>query len=187
MLQAENGHLEKHTIWRDIVVIANPPALQDVWANATCFGCGPANPQGLHIKSYWSADGTEVICNFQPRPYYNAGFENVMYGGLVASLCDCHSVWTAIATAYRQEGRVHGSAPSISYVTGNLNITYLAPTPLAQPLLLRARVEELAGRKAIVACGVYAGEVKTAEARVTAIRVAADKSVGAHSGEVHGA
>ena len=169
------------------MVIGNPPALQDIWVNGTCYGCGPANPHGLHIKSYWSADGSEVVCTFQPKPHFNAGFENVMYGGLVASLCDCHSVWTAIAATYRQERRQHGSAPAITYVTGNLNVSYLAPTPLDQPILLRAKVEEIVGRKAIVTCGVYAGDLKTAEARLTAIRIAADKSIGAPGSEVHGA
>ncbi len=103
-----------------------------------------------------------------------------MYGGVVASLCDCHSVWTAIATTYRRENRPHGSAPAISYVTANLNISYLIPTPLHQPILLRARVEEISGRKATILCTVYAGDRKTAEARLVAVRIAADKSVGAH-------
>ncbi len=159
------------------MALANPPALQDIWPNATCYGCGPANPAGLHIKSYWGGD--EAICTFQAKPYHNAGFTNVMYGGLVASLCDCHSVWTAIAATYRQEGREHGSAPAISYVTGNLNISFLAPTPLDKPIVLHARVESITPRKATVRCAVYAGDIKTVEARVIAIRVAADKSVGA--------
>jgi acyl-coenzyme A thioesterase PaaI-like protein len=154
-------------------------ALQDVWPQGTCYGCGPANPHGLHIKSYWSEETDEAISTFHPQPYHNAGFENVMYGGLVASLCDCHSVWTAIAATYRQEGREHGSAPSITYVTGNLNVSYLAPTPLDQPIVLRARLEKIEGRKATVTCDVFAGEKKTAEARVVAVRIAADKSLGA--------
>jgi acyl-coenzyme A thioesterase PaaI-like protein len=152
------------------------PALQDSWPNGTCYGCGPANPVGLHIKSYW--EGDEVVSTFHPQPHQNAGFENIMYGGLIASLCDCHSIWTAIAATYRQEGREHGSAPAISYVTGNLNVSYLAPTPLDQPVVLRARTEEISGRKAIVTCDVYAGDKKTAEARVVAVRVPADKSIG---------
>jgi acyl-coenzyme A thioesterase PaaI-like protein len=102
-----------------------------------------------------------------------------MYGGLIASLCDCHSIWTAIAATYRLEGREHGSVPAISYVTGSLNVSYLAPTPLDRPIVLRARVQEVAGRKALVKCEVYADEIKTAEAQVTGIRIAADKSVGA--------
>ena len=66
------------------------PALQDAWPDATCYGCGPANPQGLRIKSYWTAEGDEVFALFTPRPEHNAGFPNVTYGGLVAALIDCH-------------------------------------------------------------------------------------------------
>lgn len=152
--------------------------LQDVWQNATCYGCGPANQRGLHIKSYWDAATDEAYCTFIGQPYHNAGFPNVMYGGLVASLCDCHSVWAAIAHTYIQEGRPYGSSPAISYVTANLNVTFLAPTPLLQPITLRAKVEEIKGRKAIIFCYVHDGTTRTAEARITAIRIAADKSVG---------
>jgi acyl-coenzyme A thioesterase PaaI-like protein len=154
------------------------PALQDVWPDGSCFGCGPANPYGFHIKSYWSEDGTEAICTFHGQAYHNAGLENVMYGGLIACLCDCHSCWTATAETYRHEGREHGSDPKITYVTGNLNVNYIAPTPLDHPILLRARLDELSGRKAIVTCGVYDGDKKTAEAKVIAIRVKMDKSIG---------
>lgn len=169
-------------------VLATPPALQDIWVSGTCFGCGPANPVGLHIKSYWSADGSEVTTTFHSKPEYNAGFPNVMYGGMIACLCDCHSIWTAIAALYRHEGRDHGSDPIISCVTGNLNVTYLAPTPLDQPIVLRARVEEISpsGRKVNIYCGVYAGEQKTAEAKVIAVRFSGDKSAGASGTTVHG-
>lgn len=84
--------------------------LQDVWQNATCYGCGPANQRGLHIKSYWDAATDEAYCTFIGQPYHNAGFPNVMYGGLVASLCDCHSVWAAIAHTYIQEGALRLTA-----------------------------------------------------------------------------
>jgi acyl-coenzyme A thioesterase PaaI-like protein len=157
------------------------PALQDAWPNATCYGCGPANPVGLHIKSYWSDDGSEVVCTFQPQPQYNAGFPNVMYGGLVASLMDCHSIWTAIAWTYREEGREHGSLPAISYVTGNLNVRFLKPTALDKPVVLRARVTDLQPRKAIVACSLYSGDEETARAEVLAVRFNMDKSAGANS------
>jgi acyl-coenzyme A thioesterase PaaI-like protein len=102
-----------------------------------------------------------------------------MYGGLVASLIDCHSIWTAIATTYRQEEREHGSPPAISYVTGSLTVRYLKPTPLDRPVLLRARVTELQERKALVTCALYSGEVKTAEGDVLAVRFKMDKSLGA--------
>ena len=157
---------------------ASGPALQDAWVGGSCYGCGPANPKGHRIKSYWSEDGTEVVAVFQPQPEHNAGFENVMYGGLIASLIDCHSIWTAIGHAYRAEGREHGAAPAISYVTGTLTVRFLKPTPIDRPVVLRAHVVEAQGKKALVSCEVYSGETKTAEGDVTAVRFSMDKSVG---------
>ena len=154
-------------------------ALQDAWPEATCYGCGPANAHGHRIKSYWSEDGTEILCEFQALAEHNAGFPNVMYGGLVASLIDCHSIWTAIAWTYREEERPHGSAPSISYVTGEINVRFLKPTALDQPAILRARVVELHPKKALVQCDFYSGGTTTAEGKVTAVRFAMDKALGA--------
>ena len=153
-------------------------ALQDVWPNGTCYGCGPANPYGLRIKSHWDADGQTVVARFQPDIRYNAGFPNVVYGGLIASLIDCHSIWTAIAHTYRAEGREYGSLPAISYVTGTLTVRYLAPTPLDSELVLRAHVTAHEGRRVTVACALHAGERVTAEGTVQAVRIAADKSAG---------
>jgi acyl-coenzyme A thioesterase PaaI-like protein len=157
-------------------------ALQDAWPDATCYGCGPANVHGLRIKSYWSDDGLEVVCRFAPRPEYNAGFPNVMYGGLVASLIDCHSIWTAIASTYREEGREHGSLPAISYVTGSLTVRYLRPTDLDKPARLRAHVTELHPKKALVTCSFLSGDVETAEGSVVAVRFNMDKSLGSDAG-----
>jgi acyl-coenzyme A thioesterase PaaI-like protein len=154
-------------------------ALQDIWPDATCYGCGPANDKGLRIKSYWSGDGKEVVAHFKPRPEHNAGFPNVMYGGLVASLIDCHSIWTAIAWTYRAEGRPHGSSPSISYVTGQITVRFLRPTPLDHPAVLRAYVTELGERKALVHCDFFSGDGKTAEGDVVAVRFMMDKALGA--------
>ncbi len=154
-------------------------ALQDTWPNGSCYGCGPANDMGLHLKSYWNEDGTAVIATFHPKPHHNAGFPNVMYGGLVASLIDCHSIWTAIAYAYRAEGRPQGSAPSISYVTGKLEVHYRKPTPLDEPTVLRATVEKLEGRKAVIHCTLGTENMVTAEAEVLAVRIDGDKAEGA--------
>ena len=146
-------------------------ALQDTWAHGTCFGCGPANPIGLRIKSYWSEDENAVVATFHPKPDYNAGAENVMYGGLIASLIDCHSIWTAIAYASREGGQYVGESPAIWYVTGELSVRYLKPTPLDQPIFLKAWVEKHEGRKAYVVCELGIEGKITAKANVIAIRV----------------
>jgi acyl-coenzyme A thioesterase PaaI-like protein len=105
-----------------------------------------------------------------------------MYGGLVASLIDCHSIWTAIAWTYREEEREHGSLPAISYVTGSLTVRYLRPTDLDKPALMRAHVTELYPKKALVSCSFFSGDGQTAEGSVVAVRFSMDKSLGAGEG-----
>src|SRR5690606_39267736 len=95
-----------------------------------CYGCGPANPDGLHIKSYWSDDGQFVVATFTPQPKHTSGLKEALYGGMIASLIDCHSNWTAIAFGYRAAGREPGTLPRIMSVTGSLGVKYLKPTPL---------------------------------------------------------
>jgi acyl-coenzyme A thioesterase PaaI-like protein len=141
---------------------------------AICYGCGRHNANGLHIQTYW--DGTEGVCHFTPRDYHTA-FPGVVYGGLLASLIDCHSIGTAIAAMFDAEGRPPGTDPEITCVTGNLNVDYLKPTPMDIELTLRARIEELTERKAIVTCSLYAGEVETVRARVIAVRVKSRRGI----------
>ena len=154
-------------------------ALQDFWPKGSCFGCGPANQHGFQLKSYWSEDEKYIVATFDPQPQYNAGFPNVMYGGLIASLIDCHSIWTAISFTYRAEGRDHGAPPSISYVTGQLTVKYLKPTPLDQTIHLKARVEGEVGRKTNVICELGTAAEVTAAGEVIAVRIAMDKALGA--------
>lgn len=138
-------------------------ALQDICLpTGMCYGCGSANPDGLQIKSYWSEGGQFVICQFQPQPKHSSGFKNATYGGLIASLIDCHSNWTAMAFGYRAEGREPGTQPLIASVTGSLNVKYLKPTPMDQPIHLRAWVEGDVGRKTRVLCELGTADQVTA-------------------------
>jgi len=145
-------------------------AIQDYYPDdiAICYGCGRNNPKGLNIKTFW--DGKEGFFRFKPEPHHTA-FPGVVYGGLIASLIDCHSIGTAIAAAYQAEEREPGSAPEITYVTGNLNVNYLRPTPIGCELILRSRIREMGKRKSIVMCSLYADDQKCAQAEVTAVRV----------------
>ncbi len=137
-------------------------ALQDLCLpDGVCFGCGTANPDGLQIKSYWSADGQHVVSRHTPKPYFT-GWEAWVYGGLIASLVDCHSNWTAMVFTYRAEGREPGSLPTIHSVTGTLGVKYIKPTPMGETLFLKAWVDGEVGRKTRVLCEVYAGDVLTA-------------------------
>src|SRR5919205_3165548 len=119
-------------------------AIQDAIPGNHCWGCGPLNPRGLHVKSFW--EGDESVCRFEPAPEHMAGPTHVVNGGIIAAVVDCHSVCTAIADAYRAAGRELGSDPLLWFATASLAIDYLAPAPIAHPLELRARVTEVGRR-----------------------------------------
>ncbi len=136
-----------------------------------CYGCGRLNDHGLHIQSFW--DGTEAVCRFTPQPYHIA-VPGYVYGGLIASLIDCHSVGTAAAAVYQAEGRPLDSDPPLRFVTASLHVDYLRPTPLGVPLEIRAHAEEVKGRKAVVQAELYANGVITARGRVVAVQIPED-------------
>lgn len=102
----------------------------------------------MQIKSKWSDDGHYVVADYTADKKFNAGFPEVMYGGTVASLIDCHSIWTAIAFNYKKENRDIGSEPVMLFVTGKLTIKYYLPTPPGKDVQLKAWV----GRKTRVIC-----------------------------------
>ncbi|MDR1076675.1 MAG: PaaI family thioesterase [Xanthomonadaceae bacterium] len=146
-------------------------ALQDIVApEGVCYGCGSANPHGLHIKSQWHEDGIHVIGTHLPEAMFT-GWPGLVYGGLIAMLVDCHSNWTAMAYHYRAEGREPGSLPRIDCVTGHLGIKYIKPTPMGAPLTLKAHVEGEVTRKSRIICEVYAGDVLTAAGDSLFVRV----------------
>jgi len=138
----------------------------DHWSH--CYGCGRLNEHGLQIKSYW--DGEESICTFQPKPYHIA-IPGFTYGGLIASLIDCHGTGTASAAVYRNENRLIGSEPTIRFVTASLHVDYLHPTPIDAVLEIRGRVTEVKGRKVIVDINLSAKGEVTARGQVIAVQV----------------
>lgn len=125
-------------------------AFQDFYPDefAHCFGCGRLNQDGLQIKSYW--DGEEGVCHYTPRPYYTGGVPGFAYGGLIASLIDCHGAATASAAKLREEGYALGEKPLSRFVAASIKVDYLKPTPIGATLELRARVMEIKGRKVTV-------------------------------------
>ncbi|OZB54981.1 MAG: thioesterase, partial [Thiomonas sp. 15-63-373] len=119
-------------------------------------------------KTVW--DGDETVTRFTPQPYHIAvpGF---VYGGLIASLIDCHSTGTAAAAMYRAEGREMDTQPAFRFVTGSLHVDFLKPTPLGTALEIRGRVKEIKGRKVIVESTVFAGGVATVRGEVVAVQM----------------
>ena len=135
---------------------------------AHCYGCGRLNERGLHIKSFW--EGEESVCTFEPMPFHIA-IPGYVYGGLIASLIDCHSTGTAAAAAYRAAGRPMGSEPPLRYVTASLHVDYLRPTPLGVPLHLRGRIKEIKGRKVVVLTELSAASELCARGEVVAVQL----------------
>jgi acyl-coenzyme A thioesterase PaaI-like protein len=145
-------------------------AFQDYYPDqlSYCYGCGRLNEHGLQIKSYW--DGDETVCIFQPRPYHIA-VPGYVYGGLIASLIDCHGTGTAAAAAYRAEARPMDSEPPQRFLTASLHVDYLKPTPLGVPLEVRGQVREVKGRKVVVSATLSANGEVTARGEVVAVQV----------------
>ena len=145
-------------------------ALQDFYSDdfAHCYGCGRLNPHGLHIRTTWDGDAT--VARFTPRVEHVAvpGF---VYGGLIASLVDCHAIGTAAAFVERAAGRDIGDAPAPRFVTASLQVDYLKPTPHGPELELRGRAIDIGDRKVTISVELVVAGVTTARGKVIAVRM----------------
>lgn len=148
----------------------NSKAFQDCYPEelSHCYGCGRLNEHGYQIKSYW--DGEETVASFTPQPYHIA-IPGYVYGGLLASLIDCHGTGTASAAAYRAAGRDMGTEPALRFVTASLQVEYLRPTPLGVPLEIRGKIEEIKGRKVVVKATIAAKGEVCARGQVVAVQM----------------
>jgi acyl-coenzyme A thioesterase PaaI-like protein len=132
--------------------------------NTRCFGCGPANEKGLRIRSF--AEGDEVVATWTAEPHHLA-FEGVVNGGIIGTLLDCHSNWTAAHHLMVKAG--HSMVPST--VTADFHVKLKRPTPIAEPIHLRAKVVESTDDRAVVEATIEAGGKVTATCRGTFVAV----------------
>ncbi|KAB2887965.1 MAG: PaaI family thioesterase [Desulfobulbaceae bacterium] len=148
-------------------------AIQDQYPDeyANCYGCGRLNPHGLQIKSYWDGDGT--VCRFTPASRFSGGFPGFLYGGMIASLLDCHGAATAAAAKARAEGR-----PVQRFVTASLKLDYRAKTPIDTELEIRGRAVEIKGRKVIVELTLSAAGTLCAEGSAVMVQLPEEQSWG---------
>lgn len=129
-----------------------------------CFGCGPANPQGLHLESFEQGDG--LVAHFKPQPHHLA-FPGVVNGGIIGALLDCHSNWAATIALKQARGLDHPP----STVTADFHVKMRKPTPLDSVLDLEARAVSIEGDKVTVEATLAAGGVVTATCRGTFVAV----------------
>lgn len=151
---------------------APAPAVQDHYPDdfAHCYGCGRLNAHGLHVRTWW--EGDETVSRYTPQPYEMA-MPGFVYGGLIASLIDCHAMGTASAATLRAAGQEIGQASSPRFVTAALRVDYLRPTPLGPELVVRARVREASEKKVVVDATVSVGGAVTARGEAVAVRMPA--------------
>lgn len=123
-----------------------------------CFGCGPANEQGLRIRS--RLEGDELVADFVPSPHHLA-FEGIVNGGICGTLLDCHSNWAAAMHLMAKAG---ASSPPCT-VTAEFAVKLKRPTPIDATLRLRAKVVESEGDRAVVEATIEAGGKVTATCR----------------------
>jgi len=127
------------------------PSLQERYAPGNaCFGCGPANPQGLHVRSF--VEGDECVAEWTPQPHHEA-FPGILNGGIIGALLDCHSNWAAAWHLMKKSG---ATTPPCT-VTADYAVTLRRPTPSTAPVKLRARVVESSGNRAVVEATLESG------------------------------
>jgi acyl-coenzyme A thioesterase PaaI-like protein len=145
-------------------------AFQDFYPEnvAHCYGCGSLNDKGLRIRTHW--EGEASVTRYTPRPEHVA-IPGYVYGGLLASLVDCHCTGTAAAAMYRLEGRPMDSLPPFRFVTASLRVDYLAPTPLGVELEVRGVVKEVKGRRVVVEATLSAEGKVTVRGEVVAVQM----------------
>lgn len=119
-------------------------SLQDEFGPGTiCFGCGPANAHGLQIKS--RPRGDRVVADWTPQAHHEA-FPGVINGGIIGTLLDCHSNWTAAHHLHTLRG---GDRPPVT-VTADFHVKLRRPTPSGTPLHLEAWVTESEDPRVII-------------------------------------
>lgn len=141
-------------------------AIQDSYPEdlSHCYGCGASNSHGHQLKTYRVGEGT--VARFTPQPYHTA-IPGFVYGGLIASVIDCHGTGTAAAVSRDEDD----AAPYPRFVTASLHVDYLEPTPMGVELELRGAAVEIKGRKVVVEVEVRAAGRLCARGRVVAVRV----------------
>ncbi len=148
-------------------------AIQDYYPNhfSICYGCGRLNEHGYQLKTFW--DGDITLTRFIPKPFHTA-IPGYVYGGLLASIIDCHGTGSA-ALAYARENQIElkeENAPR--FVTASLKVNYKKPTPIDKTLVVKGAIQELKGKKLVIMADLFAGDQLCVSGEVIAVRVPDD-------------
>lgn len=152
-------------------------AVQDTYGERFqhCWGCGPKNKEGLHIKSYPIEDGNKCVCKFTPANKFTGGVPANLFGGIMAVIFDCHGTASAAWFAHKNNGLEFSEDTVISrFVTAKLEIDFKKPLPMNEEITVTSTVEEIGEIKLIVNMEMEAGGAVRAKARMVAVGVRDD-------------
>lgn len=149
-------------------------AVQDTYGERFqhCWGCGPKNDLGMHLKTYPSVEGTSCISRIKVDPQYTGGVPANLFGGMIAVIFDCHGTASAAWFSHHEKGLDLTPETVIGrFITAHLEVDYLSPTPIDDEIIVTSELEELGARKAIVNMEMtVAGKVR-AKAKMVAVAV----------------
>lgn len=135
-----------------------------------CWGCGPKNEMGLHIKSYPSTDGETCVCKFLPSKQFTGGVPGNLFGGMMAMLFDCHGTASAAWFSHHSKGGALTEKTVIGrFITAHLEIDFKKPVPMDQEITITAHAEEIGKRKVIVAMEMESAGSIRARAKMVAV------------------
>ena len=147
-------------------------AIQDTYGERFqhCWGCGPKNEEGLHLKTYPNEDGSQCICRFTPADKYTGGVPDNLFGGMIAVIFDCHGTASAAWFAHNKKGLELTENTVIGrFVTARLEIDFKKPLPMNEEITVTSILEEIGERKAIVNMKMEAGGLVCAKAKMIAV------------------
>ncbi|EJP23490.1 thioesterase family protein [Streptococcus oralis SK304] len=137
-----------------------------------CWGCGPKNDLGLHLKTYPSIDGKSCISRIKLENAYTGGVPSNVFGGMIATVFDCHGTASAAWFAHHQKGLELTESTVIGrFITARLEIDYLSPSPIEDEIVVTSTLEELGERKAIIAMEMTVATKVRAKAKMVAVAV----------------
>lgn len=144
-------------------------AIQDDYPDdfAWCYGCGRLNEEGHHFRTWWQGEKTVTL--YKPKQEHIA-LPGFVYGGIVASLIDCHGTGSAALALHRKNGHEPGDQiDPPRFVTASLHVDFVKPTPHGVPLKAIGTVHEIHPKKWKIETEVYAEETLCAKGEVTAV------------------
>lgn len=149
-------------------------AIQDTYGERFqyCWGCGPKNEEGLHLKSYPSESGEESICKITPESKYTGGVPKNLFGGMIAMIFDCHGTASAAWFKHRDKGLdLKEDTVILRFITARLEVDFKRPVPMDKEITVTARAEEIGERKVILNMEMEVeGEIR-AKAKMVAVAV----------------